>query len=94
MPKKLVSPLILEGLYEYQLRFSINRAAKKTHAECANFKVFGNNIYFQKAYLKKQYTLEDVEKIRNEKVRFYEEAGLRRKKCNVTWNSRRIASTN
>ena len=87
MPKQSISPLILEGLYEYQLRFSINKEAKKTHAECANYKVFGNNIYFQKVFLKKEYTLEDVEKIRNEKIRFYEEAGYRRKKYNAVWNS-------
>ena len=94
MPKRICSPLILEGLYEYTLRFSINKSAKKTHAECANFNIHGNNLYYQKSYLKKEYTMEDVKKIRDQKVRFYEEAGLRRKKCNVTWNTERIASTN
>jgi hypothetical protein len=94
MPKKSISPLILEGIYEYTLRFSINKSAKKTHSECADFNVFGNIIYFKKAYSKKEYTLEDVKKIRNEKIKFYEDAGLRRKKCMSAWNSERILTTN
>lgn len=93
MPKYVVSPLIYEGIYEFILRFSINKSAQKTHAECANFKIHGNLIYFHKDYPKKEYTLEDVQKIRNEKVKFYEDCGLRKKKCGVHWNTLRLEST-
>lgn len=93
MPKYVVSPLIYEGIYEFILRFSINKSARKTHAECADFKIQGNIIYYFKHYQKKEYTLEDVQKIRNEKIRFYEDCGLRRKKCGVSWNMGRLEST-
>jgi len=90
MPKYVVSPLIYEGHYDWYLRFALKKEAKDMYPEYANFNTYGNNIYFCHFYAKKQYTLDDVEKIRDDKVKFYEDAGLRKKKPGRTWNTERL----
>ncbi len=93
MPKFVVSPLIYEGHFEWYLRFSLHKEAKDMYPECADFKVYNNNIYYACFYAKKQYTLEDVEKIRDDKVKFYEEAGLRKTKLGRSWTTQRLRTT-
>lgn len=88
MPKTVISPLIYEGHFEYVLRFALNKQAKADHPECAGFKVHQNYIYFQKAYSKKEYTLDEMKKIRNDVVKKYEDLGMRRKKSK--WNTTKL----
>ena len=85
MPKTVVSPLIYEGHFEWILRFALNKKAKADHPECAGFQVHQNYIYYSNAYSKKEYTLDDMKKIRNDVVKKYEDLGLRRKKSK--WNT-------
>ena len=64
MPKQLISPLIYEGHWEYYLRIQI-----KTRTE--------GRKYVAEYFPKKDYSLQDVERIRNTRLDEYQKSGER-----------------
>jgi len=85
MPKKVVSPLIYEGHFEYLLRFALGKNAVSSHPECVGMSVCGNFIYYHKSYLKCDFTLEDVKRERQLELLKFEKLGLRNPRSK--WNS-------
>ena len=87
MPKKVVSPLIYEGHFDYVIRFALNKKKAMEHPECVGlcFQNSGRYIYFHKDYMKREFTLADVEKERQKELAKYEKLGLRTKR--QKWNS-------
>jgi hypothetical protein len=66
MAKKVVRPLIYEGQLDYYLRIQIN---PPTGTE-----------YITEYFYKNDYSLNDVESIRNRRLEYYEEKGWRVKR--------------
>lgn len=66
MPKTVISPLIYEGQLDYYLRIQISPPTGTKHT-CEYF-------------LKTDYSLSDVETIRNKRLEYYEDKGWRVKR--------------
>jgi len=80
MPKKLVSPLIMEGMFEYILRINLQPHAKGKVDK--NLKCISSQGVFYIIYEfdKNNFELSDVEKERNRLLEHYEKIGFRGKK--------------
>lgn len=65
MPKYIAAKLIYEGMYEYLIRIQLSKKGRDPY-------------YTSTSYNKKNYSLEDVMKIRNKLLKEYEADGLRR----------------
>ena len=66
MPKRVISPLIYDGMLDYYLRIQLNKPT--------------GSSYETSYYSKKDYSLEDVENIRNNLLEEYERKGWRGKR--------------
>jgi len=66
MAKKVIRPLIYEGQQDYYLRIQINPPT--------------GSKYITEYFYKSDYSLKDVEAIRNKRLEYYEEKGWRVKR--------------
>ena len=81
MPKKLVSPLIIAGHFDYVLRINLTPTARLTCANDGDKQVFSNGVFYVVWWFPKtDYNLEYVENKRNELLVHYEKLGVRGKK--------------
>ncbi len=78
MPKYVVSPLIAEGQYEYILRINLTSTARGKCDGHGDKQIFSGGIFYI-VYVcnKTEYSLQAVEKKRNDLLVYYEKLGFR-----------------
>ena len=92
MPKKVVSPLIIEGMYEYILRINLLPFSREQCKNDGDKQVYCEGVfYIIWEFPKRQYELEDVEKERNRLLDHYEKLKFRGKKGYKSTKLRQIS---
>ena len=93
MPKYVVSPLIAEGHYEYILRINLNASARGNCEGDGDKQIFSGGIFYIVFVCNKtEYSLQAVEKKRNELLEHYEKLGFRGSKAIKSTKFKQISS--